>query len=277
MGLFQTGNIPVIFADNPPVLKLNVTARCLFAGVVATAENQKNLPNPYREEINYAFVMNDDCSGVNQGAESVLSGAADIGTLYRPLTHGEKAAGLVETKLDNLAYAVTVHRKNPVNDLTTRQVAEIFAGQIQNWKAVGGEDKDILIYRQKCGANYDYLIDQTIAAAGIEKNHARLKKAVMDVEITDNQFEKIAALDMAITMAPRFFFDVNCKPLRINGLLPTRNSEKNGEYPFLARISLVSRRDASRAVQTYLSFMSGPRGRKLIENGLNMDWLRHGF
>lgn len=275
-GLLQMGMMPNLFAAKPP-LRINMTARCLFAGVVVTAEDQKTLPNPHRSAADYAFAMNDDCSGVNKGVEAVLSGAADIGTLYRPFTDEEKSRGLAETELDCLAYSVVVNRENPVKELSAEQVLKIFAGEIQNWKAVGGKDADILIYRQECGANYDWIMDQAIAEAGITKNHDRLKKAVMSVEITDNQFEKIAALDMAITMAPRFFFDASSKPLAISGVSPTRNSEKDGSYPFCCPLSLVSRKDAPETVKNYLSFMSGPEGRKLVENGLNMNWLRDGF
>jgi len=276
-GFFQMSMIPGIHADNLPELKINITARCIFSGAVVTNETQKTFPNPYKRETNYIFTMNDDCSGVNQGVKAVLSGKADIGTLYRPLTAEEKAAGLVETRLDSLAYSVIVNKKNPVSELSAELVLKIFAGQIQNWKEVGGRDVDILIYRQKCGASYDYVIDQSIDAAGIKKNNARLNEAVMTVEITDNQFEKIAALDMAITMAPRFFYDDNSRALKINGVLPTRITEKNGEYPFIANVSLVSRKNLSEAAQKYLAFMSGPHGKELIEKGFALDWLRHGF
>ncbi len=120
-------------------------------------------------------------------------------------------------------------------------------------------------------------MDGAIADAGIRKNHDRLKKAMMSVEITDNQFEKIAALDMAVTMAPRSFFDAKSKTLKISGVSPTRNSEKDGSYPFCCPLSLVSRQDASETVKNYLSFMNGTKGRKLIEKGLNMNWLKDGF
>ncbi len=264
------------FAAKIP-LKMSITARCLFAGAVVCAEHQKSLPNPHRGEMNCILSANDDCAGVDRGIEAVRSGKADVGTSCRPLSAAETAAGLTETRLDVLAYSVVVNRKNPVNELTQTQVLKIFAGQIQNWKEVGGDDADIVIYRQECGANYDQLIDHAIAEAGIEKNHSRLKKAVMSVEITDNQFEKIAALDMAVTMAPRSFFNADTKVLKIDGVLPTRISEKNGVYPFLVPISLVTRTDASSAVNDFLSFMKGPQGSKLIENGLNMNWLKEGF
>lgn len=269
----------ILFADNPklPELTINVTSRCIFSYIVVSSEDQKTFPNPYKKETNYAFSMNNDCSGVHKGVETVRLGKADIGTLHRPLSAEEQAAGIVETRLDSLAYSVIVNKLNPVNELSLDQVLKIFAGQIGNWKEVGGKDRNIMIYRQECGANYDDLIEQAIRKAGIAKNQDRLKQAVMSVAVTENQLEKIADLEMAITMAPRFFADDKCKALKIGGILPSRASEKDGSYPLAVNVSLVSRAASSEAAQKYLAFVKSPHGRELIETGFAMDWVRQGF
>lgn len=277
LGLSQIVFVPGIFGAQQQSVKVNVTARCIFSGVVVTNEDQKGLPNPYKENTNFEFIMNDNCSGINQGVIAVRSGKADLGTLLRHLTAEEKSAGLIETELDRIAYAVIVNKKNPVKELSMEQTLGIFAGRIQNWKEVGGKDVPILIYRQECGAGYDHIMNQALAKAGIRKNQKRLKEAVMSVEITDNQFEKIAAYDMAVTMAPRFFFDENSRHLKIEGILPSRTSEKDGTYPFLASMSLVSRKDLSGSAKKFLAFITGPHGKALIEKGLAMDWLKQGF
>jgi len=266
-------------ADNPEKLRININinARCIFSSLVVTSEDQKTFPNPYRKDMDCAIAINDDCSGVDKGLEAVLSGKADIGTICRDLTAEEKAAGLAETHLDSMAYSVIVNRNNPVEELSMEQVISIFAGQIRNWKEVGGKDKDILIYRQECGASYDRIIDQAIEKAGIRKNQDRLKEAVMSVEITDNQFEKIGALDMAITMVPCIFRDAQTRALKINGILPLEKNRKNTAYPFSLPVSLVSRKDSSPAVQKYLAFMTGPKGRELVEKSMALDWLCQGF
>jgi len=276
-GFFFTPCGQIFSADNPDKLRINITARCIFSSLVVTAEEQKTFPNPYRKDTDFAIAMNDDCSGVNKGIEAVLSGKADIGTICRELTAEEKAAGIVETRLDSLDYSVIVNKNNPVEQLRPEEVLKIFAGQIHNWKEVGGKDRDILIYRQECGANYDQIIDQAIEKAGIQKNQARLKQAVMSVEITDNQLEKIAALDMAVTMAPCIFRDAQTRALKINGIPPLEKHGKNTAYPFSVPVSLVSRKDSSPAVQKYLAFMTGPKGRELVEKSMALDWLRQGF
>ncbi|SCY28939.1 phosphate transport system substrate-binding protein [Desulfoluna spongiiphila] len=266
-----------LFAGPGRDLTVAVTGRCIFNSVVVTHETQEGFPNPFRSETPFAFSMNEDCAGLEAGVAAVRSGAADIGTLLRPLTDGEKAAGLVETPLDPMAYAVAVSKANPVNSLTERQVLEIFAGRITNWKEVGGKDMEILLYKQRCGASYDTLLDKALAERGIRKNTERLEDAVMYVEVTDNQLDEIAANEMAVAMVPRMFFDANSKHLDVDGVSPCRASEKNGRYPFLAPRSLVSRTNASDAATRFLAFAKGPHGTALMEKGFSMDWLKAGF
>ncbi|VVS91254.1 twin-arginine translocation pathway signal sequence [Desulfoluna spongiiphila] len=266
-----------LFAGPGRDLTVAVTGRCIFNSVVVTHETQEGFPNPFRSETPFAFSMNEDCAGLEAGVAAVRSGAADIGTLLRPLTDGEKAAGLVETPLDPMAYAVAVSKANPVNSLTERQVLEIFAGRITNWKEVGGKDMEILLYKQRCGASYDTLLDKALAERGIRKNTERLEDAVMYVEVTDNQLDEIAANEMAVAMVPRMFFDANSKHLDVDGVSPCRASEKNGRYPFLAPRNLVSRTNASDAATRFLAFAKGPHGTALMEKGFSMDWLKAGF
>ncbi len=267
----------LLFAAGKADLKVNVTGRCVFNGIVVTNEKQEGLPNPYKNETPFNFTMNDDCSGLEKGIDAVKAGKADIGTLLRPLTEKEKGMGLMETTLDRMAYAVVVNKKNSVKGLSRTQVLEIFAGKIKNWKEVGGPDAEILLYKQECGASYDSVLDKEIAGAGIKKDAERLDEAVMFVEVTDNQLEKIAENESAVALVPRMFFDDNSKFLAIDGILPSRETERNGSYPLLAHRALVTKRERSANVDKFLAFVTGDHGKELMEKGYAMDWLSSGF
>jgi len=279
LGFLQAGfpGYALSAALSPPEVRVNITARCLFCGLVATGENQASLPNPRKTDIRQMLNMNDDCSGTDQGIRAVMEGRADIGTAIRRLTDAEKAAGLAEIPLDTLAYSVIVNKKNPVDKLTSEQVLKIFAGRMQNWKEVGGNDAEILIFRQECGANYDGLLDRAMRKAGISGDMKRLSEAVMSVEITDNQLEKIAEQETAITFAPRTFFDATSKVLAVDGIFPTRKSEKDGSYAFCVPLMLVTRNQVPEHVRDFLAFVTGPQGRELMEKGIALDWLKQGF
>ena len=84
--------------------------------------------------------------GSSAGIESVLNGTADIATSSRDLTEAEKSTGeLVTTEVATDGIAVIVNTQNRVANVTMDQLRAIYAGQITNWKELGGEDLPILV------------------------------------------------------------------------------------------------------------------------------------
>ena len=55
--------------------------------------------------------------------------------------------GLFSQKTIEEGYTLVVNKTNPVNELTAKQIKEIFDEDIINWKEVGGNDEKIMIFR----------------------------------------------------------------------------------------------------------------------------------
>jgi phosphate transport system substrate-binding protein len=76
-----------------------------------------------------------------------------------------KAAGLdpFETRIFTDALVIVVNPDNTVAQLTEQQVAKIFAGEITNWKDVGGKDGKITVYtRNEESGSFSYMQDDVI-------------------------------------------------------------------------------------------------------------------
>lgn len=105
---------------------------------------------PIAEQASEAFTAKHQSTSVlvsglgsSAGIEAVSAGTSQIGTSSRDLKDEEQSLGLVDTPIAYDGIAVIVSPKNPVNNLTTAQLRAIFAGEITNWKTVGGEDRPI--------------------------------------------------------------------------------------------------------------------------------------
>lgn len=89
--------------------------------------------------------------GSGTGFSSLISGTCDIAIASRNIKEKEitlaRQRGVqpyeIRVALDGLA--VVVHPSNPVDKLTTKQLADIFTGKVISWKEYGGEDKKIVI------------------------------------------------------------------------------------------------------------------------------------
>lgn len=90
--------------------------------------------------------------GSTTGIAAITDGTADIGMSSRRARPTEMSAALakgVTMKPIIVSYdamAVIVNENNPVAKLTLRQVEQIFAGDVKDWGAVGGNPGAISIY-----------------------------------------------------------------------------------------------------------------------------------
>lgn len=60
--------------------------------------------------------------------------------------------------LDGLA--ISVNPRNPIQTLSLSQIADIFAGNIRNWREVGGLDSSINIYRRDASSGATHVFEQ---------------------------------------------------------------------------------------------------------------------
>lgn len=72
-----------------------------------------------------------------------------LGRVARPLSAAESAQGLIYTPVVRIPSAIMVHPSTGVKGLTSAQLAGIYAGDITNWKEVGGADLRIKVVRRE--------------------------------------------------------------------------------------------------------------------------------
>lgn len=138
--------------------------------------------------------------------------------------------------LDGLA--VIVHPDNPVNSLSLKQIADIFAGRIKDWSEIGPFPGAINVYRRD-GKSGTYDTFKTLVMSG------------EDVIATAKEFESSPDLSASVSGDPLgigfigLAYVLSAKPLAISqscGLtsLPSEYSVKTEEYPLSRRLFLYN-------------------------------------
>ena len=117
----------------------------------------------YRKVKPNVFV-NANGGGTGTGFAALQNNTTDIADASRPIKAAERAACIksfgknpreYKVALDGLS--VYVHADNPVNELSTDQLQQIFTGKARNWKEVGGNDAPITIYsRENSSGTYEF-------------------------------------------------------------------------------------------------------------------------
>lgn len=107
--------------------------------------------------------------GSGTGVAALLNGTTDLANSSRELKESEletaKSKGIqpkvIEVALDGLA--VIVHPRNPIDNITIKQVSDIFSGKIRNWKELGGPDMPITLYgRENSSGTYEFFKDHVL-------------------------------------------------------------------------------------------------------------------
>jgi phosphate transport system substrate-binding protein len=205
--------------------------------------------------------------GATKGIRDVASLKAEIGGSCRYKIDGapeEKDAVLDPVAWD--ALAVIVHNSNPVQNITMKQLHDIYLGKITNWKQLGGNDAAIDVYarkgkisgvgramRQLVFANYD----QDFAATQFFKSSGPLEKA-----IEGNATNAIGVTGISSARKR------DVKILKLNGLDPTPENIRSGSYTLYRPLYLIYNANNERAkeVKNFLSFAHSREGKEIIRN-----------
>ena len=169
------------------------------------------------------------------------------------------------------AFVFIVNSENPVDGLTFEQSQDIYTGKITNWSQVGGVDADIIPYQRPTGSG-----SQTAMLSLVMKD-----KKIMEPPTTQLQMEMgelvdaIADYDNAAdAIGYSYFYYVNTmykrdtiKMLAVDGVAPSIETIKNGEYPIFTNGFIVLRADEpdDSPASKWVDAVLGKRGSHIIE------------
>ena len=209
--------------------------------------------------VNKDVTVNYNPTGSGADITAVQGGTCDIGLSSRALKDEEKAAGLKETVLAYDGIAIIVHPDNPVSDLSIEQIAQLYTGEITNWKDVGGNDAQVvLIGREAASGTRD----------GFESITGTKDKCQYRQELTSTG-DVITAVSQnpdAIGYASLASIKDSVKALNVDGVTPSEASVKDGSYkvqrPFV--LVTVEGKALSEAAQSFFDYVTSADAADII-------------
>ena len=208
---------------------------------------------------NKDVTVNYNPTGSGAGITAVQEGTCDIGLSSRALKDEEKAAGLQETVLAYDGIAIIVHPDNPVSDLTLEQIAQLYTGEITNWKDVGGNDAQVvLIGREAASGTRDGF--ESITGTKDKCQYRQELASPGDVITTVRQTPD------AIGYASLASIKDSVKALNVDGVTPSEASVKDGSYkvqrPFV--LVTVEGKALSSAAQSFFDYATSADAADII-------------
>jgi phosphate transport system substrate-binding protein len=170
-------------------------------------------------------------SGSGNGAKSLINGTCDIADMSRFMKDKEFKAA-VEKGIMPVAHvvavdgiAVIVNPRNPVKDLSVKQVRDIYKGNIKNWNQLGGPNQKItMISRDTNSGTYETF-------ESLVMNKEKISEGAEYVGSNGAVRQRVQSTAGAIGYVGLGFVDRSVKALKIDSVSPDRNTISSGKYP----------------------------------------------
>lgn len=200
--------------------------------------------------------------GSSRGIVDARTGLADIGMVSRALKASEKDLTSYPIAMDGIG--IILHKSNPLNHLTERQITAIYTGQIGNWQEVGGPDLPVTVVHKAEGRS---TLELFLQHFGLKNRQVKAQ-----VIIGDNQqgIKTVSASRGAIgyvsigTAEYEEHQGTPIKRLAIAGQPATVRAVAEGSYPLTRPLNLVVKGRPGDLAQDFIRFAQSAEVADLI-------------
>ncbi len=206
-------------------------------------------------------------TGSGDGAAALMDNRCDIATMSRFMKDKE-FKGAVEKGIFPVAHVVAmdgvciiVHPSNPVKELTTEQIRDIYMGKITNWSQLGGPDMAIVaISRDTSSGTYETFHEKVMNKEDMAGN-------VEYVNSNPQAHARVKTTMGAIGYVGLGFVDINVRALKIDDIQPTRQTISSGTYPVARPLFMFTNGypKLGSTVYKFCTFHLSERGQEIIE------------
>jgi phosphate transport system substrate-binding protein len=207
--------------------------------------------------------------GSGVGITALINGTTDICNASRPMKQAEieKLKARYNTLGVQIPCAkdgitIFLHEANKVEELTIKQLSDIFQGKIRNWKELGGNDAEIRLYgRENSSGTYTYFHDEVVKA-----DYAASVQTLPGTAAVVNAVKK----DVNGIGYGGAAYAVGVKHARVKkdagskAVLPTNENIANGSYPITRYLYMYLRNRPTGEIKKYIDWVLSPEGQMIV-------------
>jgi phosphate transport system substrate-binding protein len=202
--------------------------------------------------------------GSHRGLNDARRGLADIGMVSRALKDDERDVTPIVLAYDGVT--MIVHKDNPVAELSKAQIVDIYTGKIENWSALGGPDKDIVVVNKAEGRS---TLESFVEYFGVQT-----KDIKADAVVGDNEqgIKTVAGSPYSIGYVSigNAEYDagkgVPIKLLPLEGVPASRETVANQKFPIVRPLNLVVSKEPTGVVREFIQFATSRDVRDVVES-----------
>lgn len=172
------------------------------------------------------------------------------------------------TPIGTEAFVFFVHKDNPITNLTTEQIKDIYSGKITNWKDVGGKNEKIAAFQRNEGSGSQSMLKRFMGDTPIMDAPTEMVNDLMAGII--EQVADYKSKTNSIGFSFRYYVEgiiknPDIKMISIDGAAPTSENIRNGSYTILTPIYAVTYKENQNGnVDKLLEWILSDEGQYII-------------
>ncbi|MFZ5916527.1 MAG: phosphate ABC transporter substrate-binding protein PstS family protein [Chloroflexota bacterium] len=268
------------FIENPDLIEIGWTLyiptaeeAAAYMGGEAEVSGQLQLAGsttvqPLAEELGEAFmakypdvIIEVQGGGSSVGVTSAAEGTVDIGNASRAVKSSEfeKFPALQVFTIAYDGIAVVTHPDVQLTSLSVEQIRGIFAGEITNFGEVGGPDAPIVVVSREEGSGTRAAFEEMVMGEEtVITDKALLQQSNGQVRTT------VSTTPNSIAYLSFGFLDDTTRPVAVDGVEPTVSNVKNGSYPIVRPLNMLTNGVPGSLAEAFLSYILSPLGQTIV-------------
>ena len=212
-------------------------------------------------EKNPGVTVTVEYTGSGAGLESLAAGSVDIGNASRGLKDEEKASGEVENIVAIDGIAVITNKSCSIKDVTSKDLAKIYTGEITDWAELGGEEQPIIVIGREAGSGTRDAFEELLEVKDV-------CAYAQELDSTGAVLAKVAATPGAIGYVSLDVVDDTVSGLKIDGVEPTEEEILAGNYMLQRPFVMATKGEISgqnELVQAWFNYINSDDGKEVIK------------
>lgn len=243
---------------NEESLELNGTIK--LAGSTSMEKLCEAMSESFMEK-NPGVTVTVEYTGSGAGLESLAAGSVDIGNASRGLKDEEKASGEVENIVAIDGIAVITNKSCSIKDVTSKDLAKIYTGEITDWAELGGEEQPIIVIGREAGSGTRDAFEELLEVKDV-------CAYAQELDSTGAVLAKVGTTPGAIGYVSLDVVDDTVSGLKIDGVEPTEEEILAGNYMLQRPFVMATKGEISEQnelVQTWFNYINSDDGKEVIK------------
>ena len=210
--------------------------------------------------------------GSSVGVQGVIDGVYALGGASRELKSTEQEKGVMATPIALDGIAVVVNKGVPLDNLSIEQVAMIFAGEIKNWKEIGGPDKPIVVVNRDEASGTRAAFRELALDKHYGKKKGKFIKDAITTESNGDMVTKVGSTPDSIGYCGFGFIsqarNAGGKEISVEEMDPSVDNVLEGKYPVSRKVNIVHKGElaAGSLEEAFVNFLLSDAGQAIVED-----------